>query len=109
MKSELQKQKTREKKLKRRQYLRSKHINQAKSDVERREYEHYIKYHTDTEEVTDMHEPTVIDKNTGKPYNPKTTPIDVGTTRMKLDSDEEEPQAAAYITEDQLRKELGLG
>ncbi len=110
MKSEVKKQKAREKKAARRQYLRGEHLNKARSNSERREYEHYIKFHTDGDEVQEEYKetPVVVDKNTGLKYNPKTTPLDVGTTRMKLEGDVEE-QGAAYITEDQLRKELGLG
>lgn len=129
--SEGKKQRAREKKNQKRQLRRVAALEKRKTSKEIAEYQHWIKFHTDDNEVSPDHAFTPeqledIDRERKKEYNihsgppkdydPRTTPLDVGTTRMKLDWDDEEKEAVPAFTQDptltyeeQLRKELGLG
>ena len=103
MSKDSKRQKAHEKKTKRRAFLRAQHLNKAKSDKEVADYNHWVKFHTDETEVEVAH----VDKVEKKEYDPNTTPLDVGTTRMKLEGVDQ--QQASEISEEQLRKELGIG
>ena len=128
MSSEGKKQKAREKKNKKRQDRRVVALEKRKTSKEIAEYQHWIKFHTGDDEVNPDHVMTpeqleALDKQRREDYNvhsgpvtdydPNTTPLDVGTTRLKLDWEDEKPegpiQDPTLTYEEQLRKELGLG
>jgi len=124
MKSEAKKQKVREKKNKRRAVLREQHLQKAKGDREMAEHDHWIRFHTDPEELTEAqkahpgedhsghdHEPVGVEQSRSQQLS---QPLDVGTTRMKIDGHEDvtgvppQGEVAALVDPEQLRKELGL-
>ena len=118
MRKESKRQKSHEKKLQRRAKIRMKHLKRARTERELAEYAHWAKFHSDGEAVPAEHMGidtgeekeynTPIQQKVSTGYDPATTPIDVGTTRMKLDG-VPDVQNAGQLSEDQLRKELGLG
>ena len=127
MSSEGKKQRAREKKNQKRQLRRVAALEKRKTSKEIAEYQHWIKFHTDDSEVNPEHAMTpeqleVLDKQRREDYNvhsgpatgydPRTAPLDVGTTRLKLDGEQEVEETFIqdpFLTyEEQLRKELGL-
>lgn len=128
MQSEGKKIKQREKKNKKREFTREKHLKEKYSAVQMAEHDHMIRYHTDPADLTaEQQAHPGVDPHAGHDHNQEglseeearrrqiAQPIDVGTTRMKLDGFEEDipenappTQVAHDLTPDELRKELGL-
>lgn len=124
MKSEAKRQRIREKKLRRRNVLREQHLQKAKGQREMAEHDHFIRFHTAPEDLTEEQKAHPGEDHAGHDHAPVGTeqnrtqqlsqPLDVGTTRMKIDGHEDvtgvppQGEVAGAVDPEQLRKELGL-
>ena len=124
MQSEGKKIKQREKRNKKREFTREKHLKEKYSAAQMAEHDHMIRYHTNPEDLTaeqqvhpgeDPHAGHNHELSEDEARRQQVMqPLDVGTTRMKLDGFEDIPenapptQVAHDLTDEELRKELGL-
>jgi hypothetical protein len=123
-KSEAARQKAREKKNRRRAFLRDQHLKRIKGERMMAEHDHWIRFHTSPDELTEAQKQHPEEDHTGHDHGPiersrveqLAQPVDVGTTRMKIEGYEDVTEeihpagmVANQLSPEELRKELGLG
>ena len=117
MQTEAKRQRTAEKKRKKRDVKRELHLKQRHGAQEMAEHDHFIRYHTSPEDLTpeqqahpgeDSHENHEVGSDTQRQRQLNQS-LDIGTTRMKIDGyeDESEQSSGSSSIED-IRKALGL-